>query len=207
MTSKSKAEPPKSGDQIRREVIQWFYERNKSGRAAPGILDACKGIKGKFGHTTPVVKEHLTYLLDLGYVRKDTMMIRLTTGATTRDQPRISYRIAAKGIEYVEGKSQFSDRERYPGININATGGSSVVMGDGNVVNSSNRPLYDELNRLLRAVADSSELDDAAKFEASVNVETIKDQLALSTPDRTIVAQAWGVVRESATQRLSSIIW
>src|ERR1041385_7537763 len=137
-----------SPDQVRRDLIHWFYQQNKSGRAPCGIQDLCAGMKAKFGHIGPLVKEHLTYLVDLGFIRKEVMMIRIATGPTMRDQPKVSYRIASKGIEFMEGKSQFSDKERYPGINISATGGSSVVLGDGNVVNSSYRSLYDELGRL-----------------------------------------------------------
>lgn len=91
----------------------------------------------------------------------------------------------------MEGKSEFSEKDRYPGININATGGSTVVLGDGNVVNSTYRPVYDELGKLLHAVADSSELNDSAKLEASVNIETIRDQLALDRPNKAIVDTAW----------------
>ena len=186
-------------DKRRRDLIQWFYNQNKSGHAAPGMQDLCSEIKETYGYKAPLVKEHLTYLVDLSYIHKEVMMIRVTTGSTTRDQPKITYRIAAKGIEFVEGKSQFSDKERYPGININATGGSSVVLGDGNVVNSTYRSLYDELNRLLLAVADSAELNDSTKLEVSVNVETIKDQLALNQPDRTILEKAWDAASKLCT--------
>ena len=199
MAKSKRTEVQTTPDQIRRNIIQWFYELNRSGRAATGMQDLCGGIKSSYDYKAPLVKEHLTYLVDLKYIHKEVMMIRMTTGSTTRDRPKISYRIAAKGIEFVEGRSQFSDKDRYPGININATGGSSVVLGDGNVVNSSFRPVYDELNRLLQAVADSTELNDSAKLEASVNVETIKDQLALNTPDRTIVERAWTAVNKVCT--------
>lgn len=195
----SKKAQPVSADHVRREVIQWFYQQNKAGRAASGIQDVCAGIKVKFGHLAPLVKEHLTYLVDLGFIKKEVLMIRISTGPTVRDQPKVSYRIAAKGIEFMEGKSQFSEKERYPGINISATGGSSVVLGDGNVVNSSYRTLYEELGRFRQAVADSSELNDSAKLEASVNIETIRDQLALNKPDRTITEKAWDVVNKICT--------
>ena len=195
-SKKSQAVP---ADQVRRDLIRWFYQQNKSGRAAAGIQDVCAGVKNKFGHLGPLVKEHLTYLVDLGFIRKEVLMIRISTGPTVRDQPKVSYRIAAKGIEFMEGKSQFSDKERYPGINISATGGSSIVLGDGNVVNSSYRSLYEELGRFRQAVADSSELNDSAKLEASVNIETIRDQLALNKPDRTIIEKAWDVVNKICT--------
>jgi hypothetical protein len=185
--------------EVRRRLIQWFYDLNKRGGAPRGMRDVCSGVKADCGYSMPLVKEHLTFLVDLNYIRREVTMTQVRTGQTVRDQPRVTYRIAAKGIEFMEGKSEFSDRERYPGINITATGGSTIVLGDGNVVNSTYRPVYDELSRFLQAVADSTELNDASKLEASVSIETIKDQLALPRPDRTIVEQAWATAAKLCT--------
>ena len=125
MSARKAKPPPQSADDVRRDVIRWFYDLNKKGGAAKKISDVCSGIKDTYGHKGPLAKEHLTYLCDLDYVKKETVMTKVTTGQTTRDQAKHTYRIAAKGIEYMEGKSDFSDRERYPGINVTATGGSS----------------------------------------------------------------------------------
>jgi len=199
MTAKKKRPATPTSMEVRSNLIQWFYDHNRKGGASRGIRDLCKGVKDDYGYKGPLVKEHLTYLVDLEYVHKDVIMTQIRTGQTVRDQPQISYRIGAKGIEYVEGKSEFSDRDRYPGINITATGGSSIVLGDGNVVNSTYRPVYEELGRLRQAVADSTELNDTSKLEASVSIDTIKDQLALSQPDRTIVEKAWDMASKLCT--------
>lgn len=199
MTVRKKRPPAPTPDEVRRRLIQWFYELNEKGGAPRGIRDLCKGVKDDCGYVAPLVKQHLTYLVDRGYIHKEVMMTKVRTGQTVRDQPRVTYRIEAKGIEFIEGKSEFSERDRYPGINITATGGSSIVLGDGNVVNSNYRSLYDELSRLRQAVTDSTELNDTSKLEASVSIETIKDQLALSRPDRTIVAKAWDTASKLCT--------
>lgn len=191
MAKQKKTSTPPAADEVRRQILGWFYALNKRGGAARPISDVCKGIKNDCDYKAPLVKEHLTYLVDLGYIHKDVVMTTVQTGMTKREQPRTTFRISAKGIEFMEGKSEFSEKERYPGINITATGGSIVVLGDGNVVNSNYRTLYEELDRLRHAVADSSELNDTSKLEASVSIETIKDQLALPKPDRTIVERAW----------------
>jgi hypothetical protein len=198
MTTKRKRPPP-SSTEVRRNLIQWFYDHNKKGGAPCGMKDLCKGIKKDCGYKGPLVKEHLTYLVDLKYIHKEVLLTQVRTGQTVRDQPKITYRVGAKGIEFIEGKSEFSDKDRYPGININATGGSSIVMGDGNVVNSNCRPLYEELGRLRQAVADSTELNDTSKFEASVSIDTIKDQLALAQADKTIVERAWETASKICT--------
>lgn len=73
------------------------------------------------------------------------------------------------------------------------------------VVHSTYRSLYDELGRMRQAIADSTGLNDASKLEASVSIETIKDQLALAQPDRTIVEKAaWQTASRSARLRASS---
>ncbi len=197
--ARRKIPPPPNANEVRQNLIQWFYDLNKKGGAPRGMRDLCKGIKYDCGYAAPLVKQHLTFLVDLGYIRKEVMMTKVQTGQTVRDQPRVTYRAEAKGIEFMEGKSEFSQKARYPGINITATGGSSIVLGDGNVVNSNYRSLYDELSRLRQAVADSTELNDTSKLEASVSIETIKDQLALPQLDRTIVEKAWDTATKLCT--------
>lgn len=198
MPTRKKTPPPTNAD-VRRNLINWFHLLNKKGGAPKKISDVFKGVKSEYDYKGPLVKEHLTYLVDLNYIVKEVVMTKVRTGDTTRDQPLTTYRIGAKGIEYVEGKSEFSERDRFPGINITATGGSSIVLGDGNVVNSSYQSLYEELNRFRQAIADSTELSDTDKFEASVSIDTIKDQLALPRPDPTIVERAWDVANKICT--------
>jgi hypothetical protein len=191
MATRKKKPPPPSADVVRRNIIQWFYDLNAKGKAPRNVSKVCAGIKIDFGHLGPLVKQHLTLLVDLNYIVRDEVVTKVTTGQTTREQPKILFRIGAKGIEYVEGKSEFSEKERYPGINAIATGGSVILLGDGNVVNTNFRPVYDELGRFRLALVDSTELNDTEKLEASVALETIKDQLAVSQPDKTIVNAAW----------------
>lgn len=199
MAIRKKRPPPPTSDEVRQDIVRWFYQLNKKGGAPRGMKELCSGIKKDCGYLGPLVKQHLTYLTDLGYIHKETVMTTVRTGQTVREQPRVSYRISAKGVDFVEGRSRFSDKDRYPGINITATGGSAIVLGDGNVVNSQYRPLYEELERLRFAIADSTELNDSSKLEASVSVETIKDQLALPTPSKTIVQKAWDVASRICT--------
>ena len=199
MVAKKTKPPVPTSDEVRKHLIQWFYNLNKKGGAPRGMKDLCKEIKEEHGYKAPLVKEHLTYLVDLEYIYKEVTMTKVQTGQTYRDQARTAYRIYAKGIEFMEGKSQFSDKDRYPGINITATGGSTIVLGDGNVVNQSYHSIYEELSRFRQAIADSTELNDSQKLEASVSVDTIKSQLALPNPDKTIVERAWDAANKLCT--------
>lgn len=65
MAGREKRPPPPTADEVRRTLIQWFYDLNKRGRAARGMKELCKGIKDDYAFKAPLVKQHLTYLVDL----------------------------------------------------------------------------------------------------------------------------------------------
>jgi hypothetical protein len=182
---KLKNEHPRA-DEVRRDILTWLHNQ----RGAPrGKRQLCKGIKEVYGHKGPLVNEHLIYLIDLGYVTPVPEKSTIRTGRMLREYEKMTYRISAKGVEFMQGKSLFSDRDRYPGLNVGD--GSIVIIGDGNIVNPHFRPLYDELGRLKQAVLDSSGVSDSQKCEGAVQLETIRCQLALPRPDQTIVQRAW----------------
>ena len=74
MTARKVKPPPPTSDQVRRNLIQWFYELNAKGGKPRGMRDLCKGIKEQFGHNGPLVKQHLTFLIDLAYIFEKTVM-------------------------------------------------------------------------------------------------------------------------------------
>lgn len=108
------------------------------------------------------------------------------------------YEITAEGIDKIEGGSEFQPPERYPGINISATGSSVITLGDGNLVNVKYEQLHSELNALKEAIADSESLNDAEKLDVTVDIETLKDQLAKPAPDPTVVQQLWSGIEKAA---------
>lgn len=200
MAARKPKAPQATPSEVRRNIIAWFYGRNRKGGAPQLVTKVCAGVKSDFGHKQNTVKEHLTYLCDLEFIIMNVQKREMKgQGRATYSSDKKTYRIGHKGIEFMEGESEFSDRSRYKGINISATGGSTILLGDGNVVNSHNRALYDELSRFKQAVADSTELNDSQKLEASVGIETIKDQLALEPPDQTIIELAWDRAQKFVT--------
>ncbi len=64
-------------DQMRRQILQWFYDRNseatsqygKKGSAAK-ISDVKKGLKDAHGLKQQQVMSNLTYLIDKGWINK-----------------------------------------------------------------------------------------------------------------------------------------
>ena len=109
------------------------------------------------------------------------------------------YEITARGIDKIEGGSQFEPKDRYAGINITATGTNTITLGDGNIVNAEYRLLHDELEGLKQAVATSGALSDSQKLDVAADIETIKDQLAKPRPNVGVLRQLWTGLNSLAT--------
>ena len=101
------------------------------------------------------------------------------------------YAISALGIDKIEGGSEFEPKERYEGINITATGTNVVTLGDGNVVNARFSPLREQLDGLKSQITSTSTLGEKEKLDVVADIESLKDQLAKESPDRTIIGHLW----------------
>lgn len=192
-------------DEIRQQILQWFYDRNdtatsqygKKGSAAK-ISDVKKGLKQCYGLTQQQVMSNLTYLIDKGWINKSEIEKTVQVKGGTIPSTVTCYEISSAGIDKLEGESEFKENARYAGINISATGTNVITLGDGNVVNAEFADLHTELETLKREVAASS-LDESEKLDVSVDIESIKDQLVKATPDKTIIGHLWSRIQEVAT--------
>lgn len=185
-------------DEIRRTVLRYFYERNshatsKTGKrgSAVKISDVKKELKGQHGLSQQEVISNLTYLIDNGWVKTIPIEKTVVVKGGTVPSTTTLYEITAKGIDRIEGGSQFEPQERYAGININATGSNVIALGDGNVVNVEYSQLRDSLDDLKEAVLISPHLTEASKLEAAVDIESIKDQLAKPRPNKDVISKLW----------------
>ncbi|MBD3386408.1 hypothetical protein GF407_15975 [candidate division KSB1 bacterium] len=192
-------------DEIRHQILQYFYDRNSNATSRMGkkgsavkISDAKRQLKEAFGLKQPQVMSNLTYLIDNGWVKTIDIEKTVKVKGGTIPQTTTFYEISAKGIDKIEGGSQFEPRERFAGININATGQNVITLGDGNVVNAKFADLHNALEELKVAVTESS-LDESEKFDIAIDIENIKDQLAKNEPDKTIVRRLWSSLEKVAT--------
>jgi hypothetical protein len=193
-------------DEIRRNILQYFYDRNATATSHMGkkgaaikISDVKRQLKERFGLKQQEVMSNLTYLIDNGWVKTIDIEKTVHTKGGTVPSVTTYYQITAKGIDRVEGGSQFEPRERYAGINIRATGSNFITLGDGNVVNAQYSELHSELNSLKAAISATNDLSDSEKLSYAADIESIKDQLAKPEPHKTIIQHLWSGLKVVAT--------
>lgn len=168
-------------------------------------------MKAKYGLTQQQVVSNLTYLIDNGWVKTIDIEKTVRVAGGTIPQTTTCYEITAKGIDKIEGGSQFEPRDRYPGINIHATGQNVITLGDGNVVNAKYSELRESLEDLKEAISGDSTIGEAEKLDLSADIESIKDQLAKAKPDKSVIAKLWSGIQKvgsiaSLTVAISKIV-
>ena len=141
---------------------------------------------------------NLTYLIDQGWVKTFDVEKTVNVRGGTVPSKVTWYEIAAAGIDKFEGSSDFQQTERYAGINIKATGSNIITLGDGNVVNAKFEELHSKLTDLKQAIVGCKSLGEDQKLDMSVDIESIKDQLAKPEPDKTIVGHLWSGIEKAA---------
>jgi hypothetical protein len=186
-------------DLIRRQMLQYFYDRNAQATSQRGKKGSAVKIsyikadlKLRHGLTQQQVVANLTYLIDRGWVKaiEESKSFTAPCG-TTIPSVTTYYQISAQGIEKIEGESEFQPRDRYAGIKIEATGESVVTVGDGNVVNVRNQDLFQQLNNLKERIIESDMVPEDTKMDVAVDIKTLKTQLAKHDPDKQIVQRLW----------------
>jgi hypothetical protein len=193
-------------DAIRKQILQYFYDRNAGATSSRGkngsamkISDVKRDLKSRNGLTQQSVISNLTYLIDRGWVRKHEVQKTVTVKGGTIPSTVTWYEISAPGIDKIEGGSEFEPKDRYEGINITAMGANMITLGDGNVVNARFSGLREQLEDLKSQITSSSVLGEKQKFDVVVDIESIEDQLAKETPDKTIISHLWSGIDRVAS--------
>lgn len=205
MTRPKKPQQQLSNNEIRRIMLQYFYERNKNATSARGkrgsavkISDVKKELKASHGLTQQEVQSNLTYLISQGWVEEDTIEKSITgPGGTVIPSSTRYYRITAAGIDKIEGPGEFT-MPKFHGIKIEATGQNIITLGDGNQVNARFSELGSALVELRNAIAQSA-ANEADKLALVADIDTIQSQLAKPVPNKGIIAAAWETVKTAAT--------
>ena len=202
-------------DAIREQILRYFYDRNakatsRFGKKGSAVKTSAvkKELKALHGLTQQQVVANLNYLIDRGWVEEISKAKQFNPGGGRMSvtSETLHYQITADGIDRIEGGSQFEPKDRFEGININASGHNVITLGDGNTIRVEYRDLHTELMDLRKQVVASDELDEEVKFAVAVDIDAITDQLA--NPDSTIVERSWRRVVDalSAASGLATII-
>ena len=185
-------------DEIRRQILQYFYDRNRKATSRTGkrgsavkISDVKRELKEQYGLSQQEVMSNLTYLIDNGWVKSFDIEKTVNVRGGTVPSTTTFYEITANGIDRIEGGSQFEPKERYAGINVNAVGQNVITLGDGNIVHADYSELRSYLDDLKEAITTNPSLSEAEKLDYAVDVESIKDQLAKPKPNKGVVQQLW----------------
>lgn len=190
--------------EIRRIMLQYFYDRNKNATSARGkkgsavkISDVKKELKAFNGLAQQEVQSNLTYLISQGWVEEDTVEKSFTApGGTVIPSSTSYYKVTAAGIDKIEGPGEFT-MPKFHGIKIEATGQNIITLGDGNQVNAKFGDLGASLAELRDAIT-QSEASETQKMELVADIDTIQSQLAKPEPNRGIVKAAWESVKGAA---------
>lgn len=196
---------PPSNNEIRRIMLQYFYDRNKNATSARGkkgsavkISDVKKELKASHGLTQQEVQSNLTYLISQGWVEEDPVEKSFTApGGTVIPSSTTFYRVTAAGIDKIEGPGEFT-MPKFHGIKIEATGQNIITLGDGNQINAKFSALGEALAELHKAITEST-ASEAEKMSFVADIETIQSQLAKPQPNRSIVSAAWETIRGAST--------
>jgi hypothetical protein len=206
MVSKNR-ESVMSDDEVRRLMLEYFYQRNKhaksltskdSGAAAP-ISVVRRDLKMSHGLSAQQVVGNLTYLISQGWIEEKSVA---KSFATPRGGivPAITtyYIITAAGIDKIDGPSNFT-RDRFDGIRIDATGQNIITLGDGNRVDVRFEELGEKLSHLREAIKYSDSLDDSEKLALVVDINSLQDQLASPRPNNRVINLLWTGIEKAAT--------
>lgn len=203
-----------SNDKIRENILEYLYEVNKNSRspggAEKGIQHLQKELKTRFAYKQQDVSSNLNYLIDKKWVIRSTTSKEFTTGGGTVLHPqKTTYRISAEGIDYIEGPSRFKSNS-ISNINIHNISGI-VTVGDFNsIVNTEYKDLFKELENLHRKILDEKSFNDEQRLNLSSDIESLKNQLSKTTPNKGLIAKLWEGIQlaanvDSCIQLISTI--
>jgi len=193
-----------TNDEIRRIILQYFYDRNKNATSVMGkkgsavkISDVKGELKAQQNLTQQEVQSNLTYLLSQGWVEEKVVQKEIRArGGTVIPAVTKYYQVTADGIDKIEGPGEFT-MPKFHGINIQATGQNIITLGDGNQVNAKFSELGQALLELREAITKSN-APEADKMGLIADIETIQSQLAKPQPNSNIVATAWEAIKAAA---------
>lgn len=187
---------------IRDAILEFLYNQSLKAKSIPQRLCALSPISShirKLGNDEKLTAHNLSYLLDTGWVKKET---ETTSGKGFGGKKSVKikierYRITDKGINHFEQESKYK-KKSFSGINITNMGGVTIV-GDNNYVQTNQSELYNILDEMKSTIIQMAEVNDDIKLELKSDIDTIQAQLAKKSPIKSIVNASWTALGRLAT--------
>ena len=199
MAKKSKP-PARSQDEIRRLVHRYFYDRSRCGRGERGkngvattISVIKKELKQLHVLTQSDVMSAINYLCDAGWVRREEEDRMFKTA-----QGKVYFRITAEGVDKIEGMGEYTPPKFY-GVNISASDGSIVQVGDGNHVAASHADAARAVEDFKAVLLASDELPQEDKLSAVADVQAMEIQMVKTEPPRAVLRELWAGLERVVT--------
>jgi hypothetical protein len=196
-------------DTVRKVILKFLYEVHETARSLKSNRVPVSKLKQelkKRGFKEQDIMSELDYLIEAGWVKVETEEYEFTTPkGFVRRNVKEYYKISDAGINYFEGPSEFQRVEKsISGIKVTNIQGVTVIGGNNLVVNTQYLDLFRRLSVLSEVVRTSDQFSDEEKLNYIKDMDTIKDQLAKPSPDKSIIKLAWEKLKPLAT--VSSII-
>ncbi len=182
-----------SSDEIRQKILEYLNKVREKARSLSSIsakiTDIKKALK-TYGISQNEVVINLDHLVQNGWVTENIEKKSYITpkGFEVPSEKR-TYKLSDLGLKHFEGSSIFDGFQSYAGINISNINGV-IVVGSNNVVRAEFADLYKKLDQLDSSMKISDQLNDEQKLSIHSDIETIKEQLSKTTPDKSILQRS-----------------
>jgi hypothetical protein len=190
-------------DQIRGEILQYLYDIHSKSRspktASAKISEINQGMKTTYGYKQNQVSCNLDYLVQEKYVveNREPRSFRTRAG-TVQNSEQITYKISSVGINRLEKASLYKAPALGGLVNISNVNGV-VVVGDGNVVNSTYTEAANLLGDLRRFVAENDQMEEEHKISMLSDLDAMTMQMQKPKPDPKILNMLWTSAKTLAT--------
>lgn len=189
-------------DKVRDAILRYLYKLHQNARGPRGVATKIRDLHvamKKQEISSKEVNSNLDYLIQKGWVKEVVTERAFTTPqGTVRKSEVHSYKISDIGIDKLEGASIYSRVDRFQGINITNIKGVTIV-GSGNAVNMEYSDLYEILDNLQDLTNKAQNLSDEDKLNVTADIESLKNQLSKSKPNRDVIARLWSGIEKVVT--------
>jgi hypothetical protein len=180
-------------DEVRQKILAYLGECRKKARGLDSLMASSADIKkalAKEGISQNDTVQNLDYLVQHGWVNEKVIKRPYKTprGFEVPNEKHL-FGLSEVGLKYIEGESEFDRASVYSGINITNIGGVTVV-GSNNVVRNEFVDILRALTQLEGVVKISDKLSEEQKLDVQADIQTIKNQLSKSSPDKSILQKA-----------------